>query len=245
MHRRYWLRIAFGAAAVFCVGMALILLARRSIAEVKGLAQSSRPIGIPLGILPFNVDGVRLGKVSRLELLRSVPNDIAGFRLQVRLQDSAAADGLKDCNLTVNDPDSFADHGGFTCEAGDSVKGPLERVGEVVFEPGGVVRAIFAPAEKVSKWRAGHAAAIETAAARLEARGLADSAARLRVIADSVRALVEIGGTGESALVRIQTDSHGARMRIRDRSGRELFRLRADSTGASMIVHGDSANGRR
>jgi hypothetical protein len=245
MHRRYWLRIGFGAAAVFGVGMALILLARRSIAEVKMLAQSTRPISIPMGILPFKVDGVKLGKVSRLELLRSVPNDVSGFRLLVRLQDSAAAGGLKECNLTINDPDSFADHGGFSCEAGDSAKGKLERIGEVVFEPGDMVRAIFAPAGKVAKWRAGHAAAIETAASKLEARGLADSAARLRVIADSVRALVEIGGTGDSALVRIQADSHGARMRVRDRSGREVLRLRADSTGASLLVSGDSASGKR
>src|ERR1700756_1119167 len=102
MQQRYWLKIGLGAVAVFCVGMGIIVLARRSLAEVKALAESTRPIGIPLAMLPFQVDGERLGKVSRIELLRSAPDDVSGFRVTVRLQDSAAVGRLADCKLTLN-----------------------------------------------------------------------------------------------------------------------------------------------
>jgi hypothetical protein len=242
MQQRYWLKIGLGAVAVFCVGMGIIVLARRSLAEVKALAHSTRPIGIPLAILPFQVDGERLGKVSRVDLLRSSPDDVSGFRVTVRLQDSAAAGRrLADCKLTLNRPDSFATRGGFGCTPDESASG-LKQIGEVVFEPGGAVHAIFAP---VASWREHRVQAMRAEAARLEAQGLADSAARLRIEADSAGALIEVRGDSDAALVRIQADSHGARMHIRDRSGREVFRLRADSTGASLSVMADSAGQKR
>jgi hypothetical protein len=246
MRQRYWLKIALGALAVFAVGMVLIVLARASIGEVKALARSSRPIGIPLAaILPFRVDGRQLGNVRRVELLRTSPHEISGFRLIVRLRDSTGTTHLGDCTLTMNDPDSFATRGGFGCEVGDSGSGHLKRIGEVVFEPGGAVRAIFAPADHAAPWRGHDFAALQAEVARLQADGLADSAARVRIEADSARALIEVGGDSAGALLRIQADSHGARMQFRDRSGRDVFRLRADPTGASVSVLGDSAAQKR
>src|SRR5207248_2198506 len=82
---------------------------RASIGEVKALARSSRPIGIPLAAIPpFRVDGEQLGNVRRVELLRTSPHEISGFRLIVRLRDSTGSTQLGDCTLTINDPDSFA-----------------------------------------------------------------------------------------------------------------------------------------
>jgi len=245
MHQRYWLKIALGALMVFAVGMVVIVLARRSIAEIKALAQSSRPIGIPLAILPFRVDGEQLGNVRRVELLRSSPHEISGFRLMVRLRDSTGTTRLSDCTLTINDPDSFATRGGFGCEVGDSASGHLKRIGEVVFEPGGAVRAIFALADHAGRWHGHDFAAVQAEVARLQAAGLTDSAARVRIEADSARALIEVSGDSDGALVRIQADSHGARMRLRDRSGREVFGLRADPSGASVSVLGDSTTHKR
>jgi len=236
MVQRYWLKIGLGAVAVFGVGMGIITLARRSLAEVKALAHSTRPIGIPLAILPFQVNGERLGKVSRIDFLRTTPDEVSGFRVTVRLQDSAAAGRLADCKLTLNRPDSFATRGGFACTSHPAPA--LKQIGEVVLEPGGVVHAIFAP---MDSWREEHVDAMRAEAARLEAQGLADSAARLRIQADSSGALIEVGGDSNAALVRIQADSHGARMHIRDRSGREVLGLRADPTGASLTVSADSA----
>src|SRR5262249_49461519 len=148
----------------------------------------------------------RLGKVSRIEFLRSSPDEVSGFRVTVRLQDSVAVDRVADCKLILNRPDSFATRGGFACTTNDSASG-LKKIGEVVFEPGGAVHAIFAP---VGSWREQHVHAMQVEAARLEAQGLADSAARLRIQADSAGALIEVGGDSASALVHIQADSHGA-----------------------------------
>jgi hypothetical protein len=70
---------------------------------------------------------------------------------------------------------------------------------------------------------------------------LADSAARVSIMADSVGAIIDVGRKSERGLVRVQADSHGPSMRIRDRSGREIMRMHADSTGAGFSILTDSA----
>jgi hypothetical protein len=243
--QRYWVKIALGALAVFGLGMGLIVLGRRSIRELKALAQSDRPIGIPLALMPFQVGGDQLGSIRRFELLRSSPKEVSGIRLTVRLNDSASVAGLRDCVLTLHEPAAFARHGGFGCVQPSDSAPHLEQIGEVVFEPGGMVRAIFAPADHAARWRGSDSASLRAELTRLQAERLADSAARVSIRADSARSLIEVRGESSQALVQIQADSQGARMRIRDRSGREVFGMHADSTGASLSVLADSATPKR
>ena len=240
--QRYWLRIALGATAVFALGMGIIVLARSSIAEVKALATSSRPIGIPLMILPFRLDGTQIGSIRRLELLRRSPSEVSGIRLRVQLQDSTARAGLSDCRLTMLETQTLGARNGFKCASStDSAAEHLESIGEVVFEPGGAVQAIFAPADHAPHWRGRDTASMRAELMRLQAEDLADSAARVSIKADSLGALIDVGRKSERGLVRIQADSHGASMRIRDRSGREIMRMHADSTGAGFSILADSA----
>jgi len=240
--QRYWVKIALGAAAVFALGMGLIALARSSLAEIKSLAHSNRPIGVPLALLPFKVDGSDLGTIRRFDLLRSSPDDVSGIRFTVQLRDSASLRSVRDCVLTAQDPGDSPHRGVFGCSRpSDSAAPRLEQIGEVRFEPGGVVRAVFAPAEHAGNRAARENASLRAQLAGLEAQGLADSAARVSIRADSTQALIEVRGDSGAPLVRIQADSHGARMRIRDRSGKEIFRLNADPGGASLSVLGDSA----
>ena len=63
--QRYWLRIALGALAVFVLGMTAISIYRNGRAKVEELANSADPITIPLAILPFQVDGDRMGRIER------------------------------------------------------------------------------------------------------------------------------------------------------------------------------------
>lgn len=239
--QRYWLKIALGAALVFGLGMGVIALVRSSIGELRALAESDRPIGIPLAILPFRVDGSPIGDVRRLELLRSSPSKVTGVRLMVRLNDSSEAARLRDCRLTLHERSALGGRDGFRCEGpGDSSTPAVKRIGEVVFEPGGVVRAIFVPADRAAAWRDYDTASVRAELEKLRAQGLADSAARVRIRADSERAIIEVQGDSGERLVRIQADSHGALMHIRNRAGKSLFRMRADSNGASISVLEDS-----
>ncbi|MGE5231851.1 MAG: hypothetical protein ACM3NS_08915 [Deltaproteobacteria bacterium] len=243
--QRYWVRIAVGALAVFAVGMVSISLGRRVIASVEALAKSDRPIGIPLALLPFRLAGDELGTVRRLELIRSSPQDVSGVRLTVRLQDSTAVRSLRDCAVTLRGPQVFGGREGFVCSsAADSAAEHLEKIGEIVVEPGGLVRALLVPGDHAANWRADlH----DTAAARaelevLKAERLADSTARAVIVsADSARAVIDIRGDSSRSLVRIQADSHGATLHVRNRAGNDIVRLHADSTGASLTVSSDSA----
>lgn len=242
--QRYWLRIALGATAVFALGMGLIALTRNSIAEVRALAMSTRPIGIPLVIMPFRLDGNQIGNVRRLDLLRTSPSDFSGIRFIVRLDDSAAAARLPDCRLTLTDPPSLAQGNGFQCiSSADSAALHLKVVGEIVFEPGGVVRALFAPPDHADSWRNYDSARAQAKRlAQFQAKSLADSAVHAFIRTDSTGALIDIRGKSGNGLVHIQTDPHGASLQIRDGSGRKVVQMQSDPSGASLSIVGDSAN---
>lgn len=244
--QRYWVRIALGAVAVFAVGMTLIVLVRHGIRGAENLARSSRPIEIPLALLPFRLDGDQLGSVRRLELLRSAPKKVTGFRLVVRLQDSSAIDEVRSCTITVREPVALGGRQGFTCaSSADSAADHLERIGEIVIEPGGVVRAILAPAAQAAEWRANlyDTVAAQAELAHLKADQLADSSAQAVTIrADSTHAIVDIRGDSAKPLVQLQADPHGAVLRVHNKAGKEVLRMRADPSGASLTVSPDSAS---
>lgn len=243
---RYWTRIAAGAFAVFVVGMVIITLVRNGLHRFDDLAKSDRPIGIPLALLPFRLDGDQLGSVRRLELLRSAPKKVSGIRLVVRLQDSTRVEAVEHCTITVREGLAFGGPEGFTCSsAADSATDHLQRIGEILIEPGGTVHAIFAPAAQAAEFRANFydTVAAQAELAELKANKLADSTARAVVIkADPNGAIIDIRGDSNRPLVQIQADSHGASMHVRNKQGKDVFRMHADSNGASLSVSAESAS---
>jgi hypothetical protein len=239
--QRYWLRIALGAAAIFVLGMGVITLARNSIAELQALATSTRPISIPLVIMPFRLNSTQIGTVRRLDILRRSPRQVSGIRLTVRLDDSVPAARLPDCRVTLFDPEGFADGSGFRCVgAADSAAQNLKLIGEIAFEPSGVVRALFAPADHADHWQSHDSAEIRAEFAKLRARNRSDSALGAVIRADSLGTLIDIGSKSGKGLVHIQADSHGASLQIGDRSGRKIVQLQADPAGARLSVLADS-----
>jgi hypothetical protein len=221
-------------------------LAPSVIANVQAVAKSDRPIGIPLALLPFRLAGEELGTVRRLELMRSSPQEVSGVRLTVRLKDSTEAESLRDCTVTLLGHQVFGGREGFVCSSpGDSAAEQLEKIGEIVVEPGGLVRALFIPGDHAANWRAD---LYDTSTARaeleaLKAERLADSTARAVVIsADSAGAVIDIRADSSRSLVQIHADPHGAILRVRNRAGNDIVRLRADSTGASLTVSSDSSS---
>lgn len=246
--QRYWTKIGLGAGVVFIVGMVFITMFRNGIHQFEAMTSSDRPIGIPLALLPFRVEGDRLGTVRRLELLRSTPKRVTGIRLTVKLQDSTALGHLEDCTLTIREPAVFGGRDGFGCSsATDSASERLERIGEIVIEPSGAVRAILAPAADVAEWRASlyDTAAAQAELAALKSEQLADSAARAVVVqADSTHAIIDIRGDSARSLLQLRADSHGAVLRVRSRSGNQILRMHADSTGASLTIGSDSSSPR-
>ncbi len=227
--QRYWLRIALGALAVFALGMTAISIYRNGKEKVEALANSAHPITIPLAIMPFEVDGERLGRLQQVQIRRGAPKRVSGVGLVVKLSDSVAAeDLLPACLLTIQETVVEWHGARFHCATpADSLADSLTAFGEVRFEPGGVVRAFFLPARLVDDWREGRSEFVA-----FDSQPHASRSNR--------RALIHIDNDSGDTVFELHADSSGARLRVRD-SGRDVLKLEADSSGARFMVRGDSA----
>ena len=85
--RNYWLKILLGALAIFAVGMIGVTLARRGIARVERVVASDEPLTIPLSLIPFELQGERLGKLDHVTLMRKSPNEVTEVELEMERAD--------------------------------------------------------------------------------------------------------------------------------------------------------------
>jgi hypothetical protein len=152
--RTYWFRIVLGALGVFAVGMVVVTVARKAIAGMRAVARSSDPITIPLALVPFRLDGDRLGTFDRAVLIRKSPHEVSAIDLTVKLADSASASRLNGCALLARLNPEPKGNGGeftdadFTCVRPDSATAHgAEAFGGVAFQPGGLNLPLFVPAE--------------------------------------------------------------------------------------------------
>jgi hypothetical protein len=229
--RNYWLRIALGAAAIFTVGMIGISLARQGVHRVRDVVEGSGPITIPIPFVSFNLEGQKLGKVSKVMLLREAPKKISAVELEIALRDSVLARGLEGCRLIAN----FDDHGGslgvsienrrfssgmFTCLSPDDSAPEFQEFGRAVFQPGEVSVPLLLPNDMVDDLRQGEFDEAEGDSGSAAAQASADSiAAAAEQLADSIAEAAE--EKADSIVARTE--------RLVDSLRREGLR-RADST---------------
>jgi hypothetical protein len=242
--RNYWIRIAFGALAIFAVGMIGVTLARQGVGRVRGVVQGSGPITLPIPFVPFKLDGQKLGTLDKVVLLREAPKRISAVELQVKLQDSVMARGLEGCRLAANLDDQHnrrgvdvkvgpLSSGVFSCFHGNDSTAHLQEFGRAVFQPGGVTVPLLLPNDIVDDLRRGDFGSEQDSMASV-AEAKADSIAEAAdALADSITTAAEaradsITGRSERLVDSLRTE--GAR--------------RADSTrraGSRMV---DSARRR-
>ena len=147
--RNYWVKILLGALAIFAVGMIGVTRARRGIAGVERVVASDEPLTIPLSLIPFELQGERLGKLDHVTLMRKSANEVTAVELEIQLADSMVALGLQGCRLVAN-METKGDSGinlhvgprspsVFYCAgAGDSAQADLLEYGHAVLQPGDV-----------------------------------------------------------------------------------------------------------
>lgn len=129
--RTYWAKIILGALVIFLVGYAGVSFVRRQV----NLVRSDADINIPLAFVPFTLDGSREGTFRGIRIERSAPEQIAGFRLRVRLADSADVDRLRVCRIrAVAHGSDFDPADAFECMAVDASDSALVAFGRIVFE---------------------------------------------------------------------------------------------------------------
>jgi hypothetical protein len=186
--KSYWVKIALGALGIFAIGMIIVTVIRKARHQVRVYSETSEPISIPFpfGIVPFRLDGNRLGTVEHMTLLRDSPDRISNVRLVVKLADSVESSRLANCMLVVHDVEHFDNRTSFTCQTADTAGLQLVPYGQVELEGAGTTFPLLLPASAVADLRS------ESASGELEARidsisnaaeAMADS---LSEVADSI-----------------------------------------------------------
>ena len=159
--RNYWIRIALGALGVFAVGMIAVTLVRRGLARVNDVVTGSGPLSIPLALIPFQLNGNKLGNLQRLVLFRETPKKVSSVQLEVKLNDSLLARGLEGCRLAANLDSEDHRGGGIHVRTGGRNKGTfwcvqegtdsgLVEYGHAIFHPGEVTVPLLLPEDLVN-----------------------------------------------------------------------------------------------
>jgi hypothetical protein len=221
--RSIWVRAGLGALAVFALGMLLYTAAgrtkaraRQALMELKSELDSGAVLAGSMGrSMPFVLDGQTLGELRNLTLRPADGGTALALHALVSLdRDHLDPAMLSSCDLVPVSPDNFEATQGFRC-ATPSDRG-LHSIGEVRFEPVGVVRPVRAD---------------KAALAQLRQRG--------ELTVDSSHHGVRVNAAGDSGeLVNISADSNGAFIHVNDGKGK-VVRVRADKNG--LVVKVDSA----
>jgi hypothetical protein len=229
--RNYWLRIALGAAAIFTVGMIGISLTRQGVHHVRGVVEGSGPISLSIPFLSFNLNGQKLGKVSRVMLLRESPKQISAVELEIALRDSVLARGLEGCRLAANFDENRSSpgvavnnrrlsSGVFSCLSPEDSAPEFQEFGRAVFQPGDVSVPLLLPNDLVDDLREGE----------FDSSSEDSISAAAQASADSIAEVVEQRADSIAAAAEEKADSIVARSeRLVDSLRREGER-RADST---------------
>jgi hypothetical protein len=233
--RNYWMKILLGALVIFAIGMIGVTLARRGMNRVEDVVHGSGPISIPLAIIPFELNGNKLGTLDRLVLERTAPKKITSVRVEVKLEDSLVAQGLSECRLAANleasrrgrrDVNVNLDRGPggmFRCVAADSTDTTLVEFGRAILQPGGVQLPLLLPKELVDELQSGNF--------------FSDSSQASDSIADAMQAL----GDSIAEATDRKLDSMGARNAALSDSLRLVGRRRIDSLKQAALRLADSA----
>ena len=239
-----WGRIGLGAGAVFVMGMLVVTGARKAGSAASGtvrealLATSNvQAAHDALADLPFHLAHQRIGTIKHFNIERSHSGDLPRVVFDVELANADDVRLVRDCDLLMGSESRGDFDFDFACARSGA---DLVRVGEVSFEPGGVVRPLVVARVHEGKLRQGDpfkASADLGGALRIDARG--EAGELVRILAGEGKASLYVQDGLEPAMVKFLADSNGASMVVRDKNGREIVRMQAGEGGFQLTV--DSA----
>jgi hypothetical protein len=225
--KSYWVKIVLGALAIFGIGMVIVTGVRKASNQVRVIRETSEPVSLPFpfGVMPFRLNGDKLGTVERLTFFRDAPDHISSVKVLVKLADSLQSSLLANCMLVVDDVQHIDNKTTFRCHNSllDTTGLQLIHFGEVELEDGAAVFPLLIPASAVQDMNS------ETAADEIEA--MADS------ISDAAEALAD-------SLSEVADSITEANMEMAD-SIREAASAKADSIREAALRMADSIRTRR
>jgi hypothetical protein len=177
--KNYWLRILLGALAIFSVGMVGVTLARQGMGRVRGVVEGSGPITLPVGFLPFKLDGERIGTVQRITIHRNAPNQVRSVSVRVRLVDSVNGSRLDPCILVAHGFENLNSETTFRCSTSeDTVGEDLAAVGEVSLTRGAGAYQLFMPRDELEELTDSNVVFVGQDSAGMDINAHADSIAQ-------------------------------------------------------------------
>lgn len=202
--RNYWIRIASGAAGVFVVGMAgwyLFVGAKEHVVDVIDSAVSLS-IPLPFDLVPFQVDGDRLGSLKKLVIHRDSPKEVNWIEVEAELNEKAQWAELADCRLSIDDFEGLDENASFACNT-ELPRGYVE-FGEITFRESGESLLLWVPREAAAELRHADRQRIELQHARMYERQVIIAEKQARMAA---RASSEVAATVAQAIAEAFADS--------------------------------------
>jgi hypothetical protein len=145
----------------------------------------------------------------------------------VALADPGDLGALETCRLTSDDLDRLSQTSGFRCADAAEIGAGLVEMGQVVFQPGELVRPLYLPNHTVERW---HRSGVRSLDASLAADGRGGVTGRGRFeLAEAHRGV-------ERGTFRLEADARGAVISIQDHLGRSLFDFSATEHGLSVKI---------
>lgn len=205
----YLAKIGLGMAGVFGVGMIVTSAIGAGRAKVDETLHTDASISVPLLGLPFRTAKGDIGAMQKLTIVRSAPDRVEAFRLDVDLSDGEEASQFNNCEVTVLDPEHFDKDTRFVClTAADSGFEDLVQFGTITFSPSGAVHRLMIPEairDQIQQ-SGGSAAPAVPDAPSVEADPMAAAMDH-----DSGRLTIKVNGRD---VIDMQGDSAGGSLRI-------------------------------
>lgn len=248
---KYWLRIGLGALGVFGVGLLLVRGIEYGKDRVKGVIAGKDPITVPIGFLPFNVDGERFGTVRTLKLIRDDAQHLESVQLAVRLGDRADAERLPKCDLYLENPHEISDSSTFVCAPAEGIAdGSLRQLGTILLTPTDRRITFYADSAAVAEFRkdqlglnliesSSDGADAASSAVADAAQGFADGVAGR----DEPATASGVSSGADAKTVRISAGLGGFRMQVVGRDG-EIVKLGASEGSVVVNSVGDKETAR-
>ncbi|MGH7560671.1 MAG: hypothetical protein ACRENB_06610 [Gemmatimonadales bacterium] len=224
--RGYWWKIGLGAAMVFALGLTVVSVVNAGKSRVKSmLATAGGRLPVRITDLPFRLEGRHIGDLSGVEVRRQSAGEVGEVVIRVELSDAAYLPELAACDVAAGRVHHWKRSPRFRCaDAAEIATGELGRLGDIVFEPGGLRRPIYLDARDLDRWKRSDVRALD---------------ANLVRVGDGIRAsgrfdLMPDHGRPERGTFDLVAGDGGARFVVRDERGREIVNFSAGDHGLNI-----------
>ncbi len=198
----YWIRIASGAAGVFVVGMAGWFLFSGARSKVEQVIDSAVSLSIPLpfDLVPFKVDGDRLGSLKKLVIHRDSPKEVNWIEVEAELNDVEQWAELADCRLSIDDFEDLDENSSFACNR-ELPRGYVE-FGEIRFRGSGESLLLWVPRHVAADLRHADRRRIEMEHVRMYER-------QVRIVERELRRAAENSAEGSARVAAAILEAFG------------------------------------